>query len=136
MVRTASKRLAYCNERDAPGSPVHLAEDDIDGTQNRAHIGKHRFAAEKIPRGKEREARRPDLAAIWLIGAIRDEINAELSFRRLDRALDFAGRHMEAFRIKLEVMDQSLHRALHFRAGRRHHLAIPGDDRPLAIGRE
>src|ERR1700732_4286288 len=103
MVRTASKRLADCNERDAPGSSVHLSEDDIERTQNRTHIGKHRFAAEKIHRGKVCEGRRPDLAAIWLIGAVRDEINAELSFRRLDRAIDFAGRHMKAFRIKLEV---------------------------------
>src|ERR1700726_1335326 len=132
MVRTASKRLAYCNERDAPGSSVHLAEDDIERTQNRAHIGKHRFPAEKIHRGKMREARRPDLAAIRLFGAVRDEIDAEFSLRRLDRAIDFAGRHMEAFGVELEVMNQRLHRTLHFRAGGRHDLAILRRDWPLA----
>src|ERR1019366_9964331 len=95
-------------------SPVDLAEDDIDRTENRAHIGQHRFAAEKIHRGKMREARRPDLATIGLIGAIRDEIDTEFSLGSLDRAIDFAGRHMETFGIELEVMDQRLHRTLHF----------------------
>src|SRR3546814_4178818 len=36
---------------------------------------------------------------------------------------------MEPFGVKLEVMDQRLHRMLHFRAQRRHHLAIEAGDR-------
>src|SRR4029077_10213876 len=105
-------------------SPVNLTEDDIERTQNLAYIGKHRFSAEKIHRGKVREAGRPDLAAIGPVGAIRNKIDAELSLWRLDRTIDFAGWHMESFGVKLEEMDQRFHRTLHFGAGRRHDFAI------------
>src|SRR3984893_10163660 len=132
--RPAPYSMAFLvSGRRAAASPVNLAEDDIERTQSRADIGKHRFLAKEIHRRKMCEAGRPDLAAIWLIGGIRDDITAERSFRRLDRAIDFAGRHMEAFGVKLEEIDQSFHRTLHFRAGGGHDLAILRRDRPLAL---
>ena len=42
----------------------------------------------------------PQLAAIGLVGAVGDEIDAELALRGLDRAIDFARRHVEAFGIR------------------------------------
>src|SRR6476646_5017058 len=63
-----------------------------------------------------------DLAAIGAIAAIRHKIDAELALRRLDRRVHFAGGHVIAFCIKLEVMDQRFHRAFHLGALRRHHL--------------
>ena len=77
-----------------------------------------------------REARRADLAAIGLVGAVGDEIDAELALRRLDRGVDLAGRHVEALGVELEVVDERFHRALHLGALRRHDLAVDGRDRP------
>ena len=88
------------------------------------HIGEHRLAAEEIHRLQMREARRADLAAIGLIGAVGDEIDAELALRRLDRGIDLAGRHVEALGVELEMMDQRFHRALHLRPRRRRDLAL------------
>jgi hypothetical protein len=63
-----------------------------------------------------REAGRADLAAVGLVGAVGDEIDAELALRRLDGGIGLAGRHVEALGVELEVMDQRFHRALHLAA--------------------
>ena len=57
-------------------------------------------------------AARPDLAAVGPVGAVGDQIDAELALRRLDRGVGLAGRHMKAFGVKLEVMDERFHRPL------------------------
>jgi hypothetical protein len=75
-----ARRQAWYRKGVLGASPINLTEHDIERTQNSAHIGKHRFAAKEIHRRKMCEARRPDLAAVRPVGAIRDKINAELSF--------------------------------------------------------
>ena len=79
------------------------------------------------------EARRADLAAIRLVGAVRDQIDAELALRRLDGGIDLAGRHVEALGVELEVMDERFHRALHVAARGRRDLAVERRDRPLPV---
>ena len=69
------------------------------------------------------EARRADLAAVGLVGAVGDQIDAELALGRLDRGVGLAGRHVVALGVELEVMDQRFHRALHLAARRRRDLA-------------
>ena len=71
-----------------------------------------------------REARRAELAAVGLVGAVGDQIDAELALRRLDGGVNLAGRHVVAFGVELEVVDQRFHRALHRAALRRHDLAV------------
>ena len=66
------------------------------------------------------EARRADLAAVGLVGAIGDEIDAKLTFWGFHARIHLACWHMIAFRIKLEMVDQRLHRAFHFGALRRY----------------
>src|SRR6185437_9943820 len=73
---------------------------------------------------KVREARRADLALVRLVGAVGDEIDAELALRRLDRRVNLAGRHVIAFGVELEVMDERFHRALHLAARGRHDLVV------------
>src|SRR5262245_29458228 len=82
-----------------------------------------------------REARRPYLAAIGFVRAIRYQIHAKFSLRRLNSAIDLAGRHMEAFRIKFEMVDQSLHRTLHLRTRRRYRLPVLSGNGSLAVRR-
>ena len=76
------------------------------------------------------KAGRADLAAVGAVGAVGDEVDAELALRALGRDVHFAGRHVIAFGVELEVMDEGLHRGLHLGPARREHLAV-GADRPL-----
>src|SRR3712207_3492503 len=92
-------------------------------------------AAQEIHRLEMDKARRTDFAAISLVGAVRDEIDAELALGRLDGRVNLASRHVEALCVKLEMLDERFHRALHVPAIRGHHLTIRRRDRPLAFGR-
>ena len=94
------------------------------------------LAAHEIHGLEMGEARGLDLAAIGLVGAVGDQIDAEFALRRLDRGIDLAGRHLVALGIELEVVDQRFHRALHLAALGRHHLAVERGDRAAAIRRQ
>src|SRR5271167_2863245 len=50
----------------------------LDRAENGADVGQHVLAAEEIHRLEMREARRPELHAIRLVGAIGHEIDPEL----------------------------------------------------------
>src|SRR5262249_41901654 len=86
-------------------------------------------AAQEVHGLKMHEARRPDLATIGPVRSVGHEIDAELTLGRLDRGINLALRHVIAFGIELEMMDQSFHRALHHRALRWHHLVVLHRDR-------
>src|SRR5262245_24282421 len=88
-------------------------------------------AAKEVHGGEVRKARRPDLAAIGPIGAVRHEIDAELAFRRLDRGVNLPRGHVVSLGIELEVVDERLHRGFHLAAARRHHLVVFDRDRSL-----
>src|SRR6202171_1263420 len=91
--------------------------------------------ADEIHRLQMRKTRRADLAFVGFVAAIGDEVHTELALRRLDRRIDFAGRHVKAFGIELEVMDQRFHRALHFAPARREDLVVLDRDRSLPVSR-
>src|SRR2546430_11686921 len=86
-------------------SPVDLAENDVHRTDDRNQIGQHMAARQEFGRLQHREARRADLAAIGPVGAVGDEIDAEFALWCLDRRIGFAGRHVIALGVELEVMD-------------------------------
>ena len=88
-------------------------------------------AAQEIHRLQMRKARRADLAAIGLVGAVGDQIDAELALGRFDGGIDLAGRHVIAFGVELEMVDQRFHRALHLAALGRHDLAIGRGNRAV-----
>ena len=92
-------------------------------------------AAQKIHGLQMGETRRADFAFVRLVAAVGDQIDAELALGRFDRGIDFAGRHLEAFGVELEVMDQAFHRALHLFAPGRHDLVVVDRDPALAVGR-
>ena len=74
------------------------------------------------------------LHAVGLVGAVRDEIDAELALGRFHRRVNLALGHAEAFGIELEVMDQRFHRGLHLGPARRRDLMVLRQHRPLACG--
>ena len=76
-----------------------------------------------------RKARRTDLQAVRLVGAIADDVDAELALGMLDSGVSLAFGHMETFGEQLEVMDQLFHVRLHRLTVRRSHLVVAGDDR-------
>src|SRR5215471_18313315 len=112
-------------------SSIHLPEHDVERAEDGGDVGEHVAFAEEVHRLQMRETGRPDLALVGLVGAVRDEIDAKLALRRLDRGIDFAGGHMEAFGVELEMMDQRLHRALHLGALWWNDLVVVDGDRPL-----
>ena len=76
-----------------------------------------------------REAGRADLDPVGLVGAVADQIDAELALGALGRDIDLAGGDVEALGEQLEVMDQRFHRLLHLGALGREHLAVERGDR-------
>jgi hypothetical protein len=67
-----------------------------------------------------RVAGRSDFALVGFVGAVGDQIDAELALGRFDRGIGLAGRHVETLGVELEVVDQRFHGTFHFSAlGRR-----------------
>ena len=116
---------------NAVRSPVHLAEHDVERAQHGGHVRQHVPAAQVVHGLEMREARGADLAAVRLVGAVGDEIDAELALRSLDGGINLALGHMEALGVELEVMDERFHRPLHVTALGRDDLAVRGIDRAL-----
>src|SRR5262245_46722646 len=128
-----SRAACICTERPAmptrasswsPRLAIDFPEYDIDRSQYCRDVGQNMASAQEIHGLQVRKARRPELAAIGAIGAVGDEIDAELALRRLDGDVYLSGRHVIALGVELEVLDQSLHRAFHQRPLRRHHLVV------------
>src|SRR5262249_25374649 len=71
-----------------------------------------------------RERRRANLASVWPVGAVGHQIDPELTLGRFDGGIYFASRNPVAFSVKLEVMNERLHRALHLGAARGNDLGI------------
>ena len=61
-------------------------------------VGDHVAARHLVERGQVRKARRADLQPIRLVGAVADEVDAELALRMLDRGIGLALGHAEALR--------------------------------------
>src|SRR6202161_3106808 len=89
--------------------------------------------ADEIHRLQMRKTRRANLAFVRLVAAVGDQIDAKLALRRLDRDIDLASRHMEALGVELEMVDQSLHRALHLAPARREDLVGFHRNGPLPV---
>ena len=81
-------------------SPVDLPEHDVERAEDGRDVGQHVPAAHEVHGLEMREARRADLAAVRLVGAVGDEIDAELALGRLDRGIDLAGRHVDSPRCR------------------------------------
>src|SRR5687768_14144170 len=107
-------------------SSVYFAEHDILGTNNGYNIGNHMPARHFIQRRKVGKTGRADFQAVWHIGAVRNQINAEFAFRVLDCRISFARRYVKAFGEKLEMMNQLFHILLHFNSRGRRYLVVIG----------
>src|SRR5436190_20616627 len=88
-------------------------------------------AAHKIGGLQKGKTRRPDLAAVRSISTIGDQIDPKLALWCFDSLIYLARRHVITLGIQFEMVDQRLHRALHFAAAWWRHLAIVDFDRSL-----
>src|SRR6266446_192466 len=59
-------------------SAIDLPEHDVERADDRHDIGQHMPAAQEIHRLQMRERRRPDLALVGPVGAVRHQVDAEL----------------------------------------------------------
>ena len=78
---------------------IDFPEHNIERTDDRRDVGQHVAAAQEIHCLQVSEGGRPDLAFVGLVGAIRDEIDTELSLGRLDSSVNLAGRNTMTFTI-------------------------------------
>src|SRR5689334_4846182 len=115
-------------------SPIDLSEHDVERAEDGGDVGEQMALADVVHRLQMRKARRADLALVGLVGAVGDKVDAELALRRFHGGIDLAGRHMNAFGIELEMMDERFHRALHLAAAGRRDLVVLDHDRPLPFG--
>ena len=70
------------------------------------------------------------MALVRFVGAIGDQIDAELALGRLDRGVDLAGRNVEPLGIELEMMNERFHGALHLCALGGNDLVVVDRHRP------
>mmetsp|Transcript_33103 Transcript_33103/g.77411 ORF Transcript_33103/g.77411 Transcript_33103/m.77411 type:complete len:312 (+) Transcript_33103:307-1242(+) len=110
--------------------PIDFAEDDVLRANDGNHVGQHVALGHEVEALQVREAGCADFAAVWPVGAVRDEVDAELALGRLARGVRLAWRRRDALRVELEVVDERLHVALHLVARRRRELAVVGLDEP------
>jgi hypothetical protein len=75
---------------EAP-SAIDLPEHDVERADDCRDIGQHMPAAQEIHRLQMGERRRPDLALVRPVAAVRHQVDAELALGRLDRGIDLAG---------------------------------------------
>src|ERR1700738_4742710 len=115
-------------------SPVDLSEHDVERAEDGRDVGQQMALADEIHGLQMGKARRADLALVRLVGAIGDQIDAELALGRFHGGIDLPGGHAKTFGIELEMMDQRFHRALHLAAAGREDLVVLNRHRPLPVG--
>src|SRR3954447_15209780 len=94
LMRTPARFLgsSQVEANAAPGgrarrSSVDLSKDDVHRADHRDRVGDH-VATRHLVEGREvREARRADLQAVRLVGAVAHDVDAELALRVLDRGV-------------------------------------------------
>ena len=69
-----------------------------------------------VHRRQVRETGRANFYPVGFVGAVGNHVHAKLALGGLDRGVNLTCGNMEAFGVKLEVVDQALHRGLHVAA--------------------
>src|SRR5579871_1898746 len=110
---TPRRSSARRSQRRETRSSVHLPEHDVERPQDGRHVREQMAAAEEVHGLEMGETRRADLALVGLVGAVGDEVDAELALGRLDGRVDLTCGDVEALGVELEMMDERFHRALH-----------------------
>ena len=87
-----------------------------------------------VHRLKVQVARRAQLGLVGLVAAIGHEVDAKLALGGLDGGIDLAFGHVEALGVKLEMVNECLHRGLHVTTLGRRQLAT-GQDVALTFRR-
>src|SRR5262245_7705979 len=103
-----SNRTNKCN---GGRSAIDLPEHDVERAEDRRNIGQHMPAAQEIHPLQMGERRRPDLAPVGPVGAVRHQVDAELALGRLARGIDLARGHVMALAVEHGVYPLSLYRA-------------------------
>src|SRR5215470_16454482 len=105
-------------------SPVDLPEHDVLRADPGHGVREHVPAYHLPERAEMREPGRAALDAVGLVGAIGDQVDAELTLWRLDRGVGIAGGDFISFSEELEVVNERFHVFLHELAPWGPHLAV------------
>src|SRR2546426_7443817 len=76
---------------------VTIPEDEVEAAHDRDHVRDQDSLHQLFERLEIAKRRRPDLHPIRLVGAIRNQVEAQLAARALDEGVDLAHRALEAF---------------------------------------
>src|SRR5450830_11983 len=112
---------------------INLTKHNILSTDDGYSISNHVTLSHFIQTLQMRITWRTDLQTIWLIRAIRHQINTKFTLRMFNGRICFASWNMETFREQFEVMDQLFHIRLHVHAVWRCHFVIIRNHRTLII---
>src|SRR6516162_3210047 len=112
---------------------IDLSKNDVQRTDDRGDVGEQMAAAEQVHRLQMRERGCADFAPVGLVRSIRDQVHDEFALGGFHGHIDLASGHAKALRVKLEMMDQGFHRALHLAAARGKNLVVLHRDRTLPI---
>eukprot|EP01137_Pigoraptor_chileana_P034030 Opistho-2@25945 len=124
--------MCHCLHTRVLHLAIHLAEHNILSTNDGHNVGNHVPTDHRVKSGEMRKARRTDLAAVGLGCAIRHEVHTKLALRSLDRRVRSSCGNGISLRVELEVVDECLHRVLHFGPSRGGDLVVVNTD--LALG--
>src|SRR6202045_809754 len=119
---------------EATASSINLPEYDIERSDDCGNVSQQVATRKEVHGRKMGEGRSADLALVRLVGAIGDEIDAELALRSFHGDVALAGGHAIALAVELEMLDHRLHRPFHFRAWGRNDLVVSRGDGPLPFG--
>src|SRR3989454_9980787 len=103
---------------------VTIPEDEVEAAHDRDHV-RHQDALHQLfERLEIAKRRRPDLHPVWLVSAIRNQVEAELAARAFDEGVDIADRTLEAFTDEPEMVDDRLHALAELGTRRQGDLAV------------
>src|SRR5689334_15293020 len=92
-------------ERLIGRSSVYFSEHDVLRADDGDGVRDHVAARHLVERRQMSKTRSAQFHAVRLVGAVGDEIDAELALRRLDRGIHLALGHVHSFGDELEVVD-------------------------------
>lgn len=108
-----------------------LTEHQIHSTNNRHSISQQVTLGDVIETTQVGKTGSADMASVWSLAAVRDNVDTHLTLRGLNRGVCLTRGNCVTLGVEQEVVDKGLHVLLHCSSGRRRDLVILNTDRAL-----
>src|SRR6266851_4286130 len=108
-------------------SAITIPQDEVEAAHDRDHVRNQDALHQLFERLEIAERRRPDLHAIGLVGAIRNQVEAQLATWALHERIDVANGTLEPFADEPEMVDDRLHALAELAPRGQGHFAVGGE---------